>query len=108
MKVNTYVKGAVRQFVYWFAHGTIGDSILNDIDYISNLKEESSYAETAFIVFMNNLEFDDDNGVTNYKHAEFRAAQYIRSYFDSSYEVIPKFEEWEIEASPVSKDVWNV
>ena len=23
MKVDRYVKGAVRQFAYWFAHGTI-------------------------------------------------------------------------------------
>ena len=29
MKVDKFVKGAVRQFAYWFAHGTIGSGLLN-------------------------------------------------------------------------------
>ena len=33
MRVNKYVRGAVRQFAYWFAHGTIGAGLLNGIDY---------------------------------------------------------------------------
>lgn len=33
MKVDKFVKGAVRQFAYWFAHGTIGSGLLNGIDY---------------------------------------------------------------------------
>lgn len=107
MKVNSYVRGAVRQFAYWFAHGTIGMPLLEGIDYHSDLKEESSFAETAFTIFMNNLEYDDENGVANYKHSEMRAAQYIRSYFDSSYKVVPAFEDWETEADPVCKDAWN-
>ena len=56
MKVNKFVKGAVRQFSYWFAHGTIGSGLLNGIDYTSSLREESSFAEQAFIIFMNNLD----------------------------------------------------
>lgn len=106
LKVNKYVRGAVRQFSYWFAHGTIGCDLLKEIDYISSLKEESSFAEQAFIVFMNNLEYGTE-GVTNYKHAEFRAAQYVRSYFDSQYQVEPPFELWEMEGDSVSKDSWN-
>ena len=51
MKVNKFVKGAVRQFSYWFAHGTIGSGLLNGIDYTSSLREESSFAEQAFIIF---------------------------------------------------------
>lgn len=66
MRVDKYVKGAVRQFAYWFAHGTIGSGLLNGIDYVSDLQEESSFAEQAFVVFMNNLEYDE-TGVTNYK-----------------------------------------
>ena len=53
MKVDKYVKGNVRQFAYWFAHGTIGSGLLNCIDYVSNLQDESSFAEQVFIVFMN-------------------------------------------------------
>lgn len=106
MKVDKYVKGAVRHFSYWFAHGTIGGSLLNGIDYTSSLTEESSFAEQAYIIFMNNLDYDD-NGVTNYKHAELRAAQYIRSYFDPQYKVEPPFEAWETEGEPVSSESWN-
>lgn len=51
--------------------------MLNGIDYVGDLQEESSFAEQAFVVFMNNLEYDEA-GVTNYKQAEYRAAQYIR------------------------------
>ena len=69
MKVNTYISGAVRQFAYWFAHGTLGHPLLDDIDYIGEiLKEESSFAEQAFAIFMNNLELDEDGSVRNYAH----------------------------------------
>lgn len=106
MKVDKYVKGAVIQFAYWFAHGTIGAGLLNGIDYAGELQEESSFAEQAFIIFMNNLEYDG-TGVKNYKQAEYRAAQYIRSYYDSSYTVEPPFEPWEMEGNPVSSSGWN-
>ncbi len=107
MKVNKYVKGAVRQFAYWFAHGTIGVELLRNIDYVSDIKEDSSFAEQVFTIFMNNLEYDE-NGVTNFKHAELRAAQYIRSYYDPSYKVEPEFESWETEGDPVSSEHWNM
>ena len=106
MKVDKFVKGAVRQFSYWFSHGTIGSGLLNGIDYVSDLQEESSLAEQVFIIFLNNLEYDE-TGVTNYKHAEYRAAQYIRSYYDPSYSVDPPFEPWETEGDPVSTSEWN-
>jgi hypothetical protein len=35
MKVEKHVKGAVRQFAHWFAHGTIGGGLLAGIDYVS-------------------------------------------------------------------------
>ena len=107
MKVNPYIKGAVRQFSYWFAHGTLGDGeILRDVDYLSLLKEESSFAEMAFTVFMNNLEYGID-GIKNYKQAEMRAAQYIRQYCDPSFIITPPLESWETDTSPVSKSHWN-
>ena len=106
MRVDKYVRGAVRQFAYWFAHGTIGAGLLNGIDYVGDLQEESSFAEQAFVVFMNNLEYDEA-GVTNYKQAEYRAAQYIRNYYDSSYAVEHPFEQWETEGDPVSTKGWS-
>ena len=39
MKVSTYVKGAVRQFSYWFFNGTLGYDILEGIDYLSTVRE---------------------------------------------------------------------
>lgn len=96
----------VRRFAYCFAHGTVGSGLLNGIDYTDCFQEESSFAEQAFIIFMNNLEYDGI-GVTNYKQVEYRAAQYIRSYYDSSYAVEPPFETWEIEGNPVSASGWN-
>ena len=105
MRVSKYVCGAVRQFSCWFAHGTIGYPLLKGIDYVGEiLKEESSFAEQAFTIFMNILEIDKNGNVTNYKQAEFRAAQYIRAYFDQDYVVVPAFAYWETELYPVSKN----
>lgn len=104
MKLSHYVSGAVRQFSLWFAKGSLGDSLLSGIDYTGEvLKEESSFVEQAFAIFMNNLETDETGNVLNYKYSEKRAAQYIRSYFDNSYVVEPPFESWESELYPVSK-----
>ncbi len=104
VKVNKYVCGSVRQFAYWFAHGTLGYPLLEGIDYTSeDMKEESSFVERAFAIFMNNLELDEDGSVTNYKYSELRAAQYVRCYFDKNYVVVPDFENWEYELEPVSK-----
>lgn len=105
MKISPYISGAVRQFSYWFAHGTLGYPLLEGIDYIGGiLKEESSFAEQAFAIFMNNLEVDGDGSVTNYKYCEQRAAQYIRCYFDPAYTVEPPFAFWEVELYMPSRD----
>lgn len=108
MGVNTYVSGAVRQFSYNFAHGTLGYPLLEGIEYIGEiLMEESSFAEQAFAIFMNNLEVDGDRGVLNYEYSEQRAAQYIRRYFEPDYQVDPPFETWEIELHAVSKNAYQ-
>ena len=78
---------------------------MEGIHYVGEiLKEESSFAEQAFAIFMNTLEIEEDGNVTNYKQAEFRAAQYIRAYFDNDYVVVPAFAYWETECYPVSKN----
>ena len=107
MKASKYICGAVRQFSLYFAKGTLGYPLLKGIDYTGEvLKEESSFAEQTFAIFMNNLEIDETGNVLNYKYCENRAAQYIRDYFDSEYKVEPPFESWEIELHPVSKDFY--
>ena len=108
MKLSKYICGAVRQFSLWFAKGSIGYPLLNGIDYTGEiLKEESSFAEQAFAIFMNNLEIDENGNVLNYQYSEKRAAQYIREYFDKDYKVIPPFEDWEVELHPVSKESYS-
>ena len=103
-KLSTYVSGAVRQFAMTFARG----DLYKDADYTGDvLKEESSFAEQAFAVFMNNLETDEDGNVLNYKYSETRAAQYIRAYFDRDYKVVPPLEDWEVALYPVSKESYS-
>ena len=105
MKVGTYVSGAVRQFSYWFAHGTLGYPLLEGIEYTGGiLREESSFAEQAFTIFMNNLELDGDGSVLNYRYCEHRTAQYIRHYFDADYKVGPPFDSRETELHAASKN----
>lgn len=107
-KVNKYISGAVRQFSYRFAHGTLGGGILQGIDYLGEtLKEESSFAEQAFAIFINNLEIHREKGVLNYRYCENRAARYIRRYFDPSYTPSPPFRWRELELYPVSKEHYS-
>ncbi|MCM1237244.1 MAG: hypothetical protein NC489_44820 [Ruminococcus flavefaciens] len=107
MKVSHYLSGAVRQFSYWFVHGTLGYPVLEGIDYLSELAENSSCMEQAFSIFMNNLELDDAGNVLNYEYCERRAAEYIRSYFEPAYCPDLLFEDWELELYPVSKEAYN-
>lgn len=50
--------GCRWKFSYWVAHGTVGYPLLNGIDYVADMKEESSFVEAAYAVFMNNIEMD--------------------------------------------------
>ena len=36
----------------------MGYPLLNGIDYVADMKEESSFIEAAYAVFMNNIEMD--------------------------------------------------
>jgi hypothetical protein len=94
-KLSHSVSGAVRQFSYWIANRTVGRPILEGIDY-SCIFEEPSALEQTYAIFINILEVDENGNVTNAKHAEKRAAQFIRSYIDRSYVVDPAFEDWEV------------
>ena len=94
-RVSTSVSGALRTFSYWMANGTVGQPLLDGIDY-SSIFQEPSALEGAYAVFINVLEFDDTGFVTNAGAAEFRAAQYIRAYVEPDYVVEPPFENWEV------------
>jgi hypothetical protein len=96
-KLPNSVSGAVRQFSYWIANRSVGDPLLEGIDY-SCIFEEPSALEQVYAIFMNVLDVDEQGHVTNEKHAEKRAAQYIRQYVEGSknYVVDPAFEGWEV------------
>jgi len=96
MKLSNSFSGALRQFSFWIANGTVGYPLLENIDYISVFREEPSLLEQAYAIFANNIEMDDNGTVRNEKHAEKRAAQYIRQYCDASYVDYEPFEDWEV------------
>jgi len=97
VKLSNSFSGALRQFSYWIANGTVGFPLLENIDYISVFKEEPSLLDQVYAIFANNIEMDEDGVVLNAKYAEKRAAQYIRQYCDMKYSVDKPFEYWEVE-----------
>ncbi len=94
-KLTPSFSGALRTFSFWIANGTVGMPLLKGIDY-SCIFEEPSALEQAYAIFANVIEMDDEGVVCNAKHAEMRAAQFIRSYVDENYTVEPEFEGWEV------------
>ena len=87
--------GALRQFSYWIANGSVGHPLLEEVDY-SCIFREPSALEQVYAIFANVIEVDERGQVTNAKHAEKRVAQYILQY-DASRQVEPPFESWEVE-----------
>ncbi len=94
-KLSHATSHAFRQFSFWLANGTVGQPLLDGIDYRC-IFEEPSALEQTYAIFANVLELAADGSVTNAKHAEHRAAQFIRSYVESGYRVEPPFEDWEV------------
>jgi hypothetical protein len=93
-KLSHSFSGALRTFSFWLANGTVGTPLLDGIDY-SCIFEEPSALEITYAIYANVIELDADGLVVNAKHAERRAAQWVRSYVDPAYKVEPPFEDWE-------------
>lgn len=94
-RLSKSVSGALRLFAFWIANRSVGQPLLDGIDY-SAIFEEPSALEQAFAIFINVLEIDDAGTVLNARAAELRAAQFIRSYVERTYEVQPPLEDWEV------------
>ena len=92
MKLSHSVSGAVRQFSYWIANGTVGYPLLEGIDYFNEFRESPSLLEIVYAIFINNLELDENGEVLNAKYAEQRAAQYIKQWCVEGYMAEPTFE----------------
>ena len=96
-KLHPDCRAAINGFVYSMTNGLLGYPLLDSVDYQAALIEESSSAEQACAIFCNVLELDADGCPVNANDAEIRAAQYLRKYCDSSYEVEPPFADWEMD-----------
>lgn len=83
-------------FAFQVANGTVSPA-LTDVDYRRDLVEYGSELEMVFAVFLNVLEVDEHGKPTNEEHAQHRAAQWIQSYVDPTYEPDPPLEPWECE-----------
>lgn len=95
-KLSNDIRGVLRTFAFWLANGTVGHPLLDGVDYTCIFNEPSELEQTMAI-FANVIEFDEQGRVLNAKHAEQRAAQFIRSYVDVRYKVQPAFEGWVVE-----------
>ena len=109
-KLSHSLSGALRTFSYWVANGSLGQPLLDDIDYSRLLSEEPSALEQVYAIFANVIEMDDDGTVMNAKHAERRAAQWLRSYMDPAYQVLPPWTDGELtlHAPPPKEEPLNV
>ena len=91
------VRAALRFFAFYIANGTLDVDLLEGIDYRPQLMAFGSPLEQVFAIFANVLQVNENGEVLNEGDAHYRAAQWVRSYCDPSYEVEPPFEHWEIE-----------
>jgi hypothetical protein len=71
-RVSHSFSGALRTFSYWVANGTLGQPILDGIDYSFVLSEEPSALERVYAIFANVIEMNDAGNVVNAKYAERR------------------------------------
>jgi len=72
--------GAIRRFAGWVARGSVGNPLLEGINYWDELRDSPSQMEICFAIFANVLEFDEDDQPINEKQAERRAAIWLYQY----------------------------
>jgi hypothetical protein len=95
-KLGNSFSAALRTFAFWVANGTVGHPLLEGLEYRQVLFEEPSAMERLFAIFANVIELDDSGNVTNAKHAERRAAQWLRAYLEPEFVIEPALEDWEV------------
>ncbi len=93
--LSSGASGALRAFAFWIANGTVGQPLLEGIDYWTEMRNSPSLLEQAVAIFANVLALDDDGEPTNAKHAESRAAMWIRQYC-TGVPADPPLEGWEV------------
>jgi hypothetical protein len=89
------VRSSLRFFAFYLANGTVDMELLAHIDYRPALMEQGSALEMVFTIFTNVLQTDSAGKVTNHHLAQRRAAEWIRGYCDTSYEIDPPLQDRE-------------
>jgi hypothetical protein len=94
-KVSESLNNAYCGFALWPANGSVGDPVLQGVDYRVIFTEPSALQQ-AFAVYGNVLRMDNAGKVLNSKRAEMRAAQSIHQYVQKGYVPDPPLEVWEM------------
>jgi hypothetical protein len=95
-KLGNSFSATLRTFAFWVANATVGHPLLEGLEYRQVLLEEPSAMERLFAIFANVIELDDAGNVTNAKHAEHCAAQWLRAYLEPGFVIEPPLEDWEM------------
>ena len=90
-------KDCVNEFSMTLGNGKLEPELLRDIDYVPQLFGCGSTLEGIYAVFSNVLEKDESGKITNKERAYYRAAQCVKQWCITGYEVEPQFEGWEVE-----------
>ena len=64
-RVSPSFSGALRTFSYWVANGTLGQPVLDEVDYNFVLSDEPSALERVYAIFANVIEMDDEGNLLN-------------------------------------------
>jgi len=94
VKLSNDFSGALRTFAYFMTSGS--HYMLEGVDYLSLYGNDPSAIEQTYAIFANVIELNETGHVLNFTHAQRRATDYLRSWFDPAFKVEPPFEEWEI------------
>lgn len=70
--------------------------MLEDVKYLDLYGKESSAIEMVFAIFANVIELDEDGNVLNFTYAQRRATDYLKAYCIPGFEVVPPYEDWEM------------
>ena len=92
-KLSKQFTSCLRTFAYFMSSGT--HYMIDDLDYISLYGNDPSAIEMCYAIFCNVIELDEEGNVTNFKHAQKRATDYIRSYMNPDFKISPPLEESE-------------
>jgi hypothetical protein len=93
MKLSNSFSGTLRTFAYFMSSGS--HYMLKDVDYLSLYGDDPSAIEQVYAIFANVLELDELGQVLNATHAQKRATDYLKSYFDPRFKIEPPYEDWE-------------